>query len=97
MPRFLILALVCLFSACGRQDVLKQAKADFKSRNPQWEIVSAYLGEGDAEHSYVHIRFAHTPAAVFSQQPSIFEMQLGYRKTSDRWELFHESGTLTPK
>jgi hypothetical protein len=93
MRCLLVLASLCLLSACGRQDVINKAKADFKARNPQWQIVKASLGESDADHVYVHVRYVHTPAAAFPPQPSIFEMEMGYRKTNNDWVLFHEAGS----
>lgn len=93
MRYLLMLALLCLFTACGRQEVIDKAKADFVARHPQWKIVKAYLGDGDADHAYVHVRYVHTPAAAFPPQASVLEMTMGYRRTSNEWVLFHEAGS----
>jgi hypothetical protein len=93
MRHILTLALFCLLAACGRQDVINKAKADFQARNPQWKIVKAYLGEGDADHAYVHVRYVHTPATAFPPRPLLLEMEMGYRRTGDEWVLFHEAGS----
>jgi len=93
MRCLLILALFCGLTACGRQDVINKARRDFQARNPEWKIVKAYVREGDADHSYVHVRYVHTPVTAFPKQASVLEMEMGYQRTGNEWVLFHEAGS----
>ena len=93
MCRLLLVALVWFLAGCGRQDLIQRAEADFRVRNPHSRIVKAYLGEGDANHAYVHIRYIHTSASPPPAEPGIMEMEMGYKKTENGWTLFDEAGS----
>jgi len=93
MLRLLTLALLGLLTSCGRPEIVNKATADFLARYPSWKFVKAYMGESDAEHARVHIRYEDTPASVFPSQRSIFEFDMGYRRADGKWVLAEERGS----
>jgi hypothetical protein len=87
--RWLILILVLTLAACSRSGVVAQAEADFRRRNPGVEITKVYLGEGDADHAYVYVRYKHAPVA-YPPRETIAELEMGYQRDGETWKLFSE-------
>jgi hypothetical protein len=88
MRWFLLISLLIL-TACSRSVLVTQAEAEFRRRNPGVEVVKVYLGEGDADHAYVYVRYKHTPVA-FPRHETMRELEMGYRRDGDTWTLFQE-------
>jgi hypothetical protein len=87
------LAALISLSGCGKPEVVKKAEGEFASRNPNWKISRAFVGEGDPSTCDVHIHYIHTPAAVFPAQPIVSEMVMTYQRASNGWQLIQESGS----
>ena len=74
--------LTALATACGVSD--KEVAADFYRDHPaDAQIIDILRGEGDADHSYVHIRYAKRG------ETAVYEEVRLYRSTSSGWR-FHK-------
>jgi len=85
--------LCCLLAACGRQDVLRQAEADFQARNPRWRIVETALAENGARQARVLIRYVSSSPAAYPATAPVREMEMTYQKNGQTWMLSGEEGS----
>ena len=99
-PMFILLAAFLSVTLCGCGDsskVVTQAKLDFAERNPFAQIITAYVGEGDSDHAYVHVKYRFDSPSAVGGNSSTRDVVMGYRLENKAWTLFHESSDTETK
>ena len=52
------LSLLCLlFLGCNNSSVVDLVIEEFEKENPGFSVIDAYVGEGDADNAYVHVKY----------------------------------------
>ncbi len=57
MKKLLLIILIAIFCLCCGFPSEDRVKNDFKSENPNYQPISAIVGEGHGDAGYYHIRY----------------------------------------
>jgi hypothetical protein len=85
----LIGAALLVATACDRQPDAAQLQRDLSPRFPGCRVIDRAVGEGDADHVYIHAALQCTTT------PERREIVLGYGRHDDRWAMFGIDDTKT--
>ncbi len=88
LTRWLLVAVLfasCAAFGCGRIDA-DSAKREFEAAHPSREVVEVFVGEGDGDAAYVHIRYREPG------EPHVREAVWGYLRDprAEGWRVFHK-------